>query len=93
MKAGSATVETQYPVNTKKSSATRCKAANQHGVSFVAQVMLIAIFEPRMTFEVHVLADILATGKQKKKGRSVADDFWQNTSLTINDLHHYAGQK
>jgi Cu-processing system permease protein len=45
MKAGSATVETQYPVNTKKSSATRCKVANQHGVSFVAQVMLIATKE------------------------------------------------
>jgi hypothetical protein len=31
-------------------------------------VMFLAIFEPRMTFEIHVLADILPAGKQKKRG-------------------------
>ena len=30
--------------------------------------MFLAIFEPRMTFEIHVLADILSARKKKKRG-------------------------
>jgi len=43
-------------------------AGTRHLFRDAVVVMLLAIFEPRMTFEIHVLADILPARKKKKRG-------------------------
>jgi len=45
MKADAAAMTTQHPLEATEFSSSRCRTANQHGVSFVSQSMLIATKE------------------------------------------------